>query len=152
MSHALIVVEFLMIKVSLLYLTMMMLYPITKIIMISLMTHLFNTCLFHCVTQRDPLQKKRLWSYWIWNVSLLVGYYLPSTWLFNAEFAQQVLAGTKQLFKKSQVKFVSRIYKYPECSKLNLYNAYPQKPLLAQYIPDGININAVGSDYLFNVR
>lgn len=81
-----------------------------------------------------------------------MGYYLPPYRNFSAAFAQSVINGTKKLLLRSQVKFVNRLYSFPECSRGRLLGQFVDGEALDQYIPQNINSSLIDKQYLLNVR
>ena len=76
---------------------------------------------------------------------------MPPYRLFNAVFARCVLDGSKKLLHKTQVRYLGRIYHYPEFSKQAMLEAYDDNQGLREYVPDNIPLELTDKTYLFNV-
>ena len=53
--------------------------------------------------------------------------------------------------KKEDIRFITKIYRYNECSKESLYERYPEQARLRDYLPNDVPLSQVNTEYLLNV-
>ena len=80
-----------------------------------------------------------------------MGYYIPGPRSFNSAFAREVLSGTKKLKKKNEIKFMGKLYDFPELRRAKLFDRYPEKDELLKHLPSGRTVQSISRRYLFNV-
>lgn len=81
-----------------------------------------------------------------------MGYYVPPYRYFTADFVQDVLAGRKKLFRKTDIVYLGVLFNYPDCSKTSLINQYPNLRQPHKYVPDADRIAQVDKRYILNVN
>ena len=76
---------------------------------------------------------------------------MPEYRLLTAKFLQAVLIGRKHLLKKHQLNPIGHLISFSECTKMALYQTYPNPEELNRYIPDEVEIKDISKKYLFTV-
>ena len=61
------------------------------------------------------------------------------------------MSGEKKLLKKTEVRFVGKIYAFAECSKEKMLNSFDNVNELRQYFPDSTPATMMDKRFLFDV-
>lgn len=79
-------------------------------------------------------------------------YFVPPLRMVKLSFLRQVLAGTKLMLKKAQVKWISKVEHFPELSISNVIeHSRVNLPEVLRYLPDDLTPGAVDRSYLLTV-
>ena len=79
-------------------------------------------------------------------------YYLPAKRNIGADFLSKFLVGHKKLLKVSEVRFVTRVWKFKSCTSVRVWQLFDDKQLASDYLPDNVSIERMDKTYLLNVH
>jgi hypothetical protein len=79
-------------------------------------------------------------------------YYLPPRRNMSARFVSDFLAGDKKLFKLHEIRLVSRVWRFKNCTCKLVWESFPEKELAIADLPDIDQLEKIDKSYLFTVK